>query len=800
MIAPSRFSPNIHPWPRRRSITLVASLALVLVATSSFVPPYVAAQQAPDDRAPNAGNPAAAQPAADRPASPQAPGQQPPAPQAAAQQAAAQQPAAQQPAAQQPPVAREPNKPAADSTGSRVHLVPLPLPITGTVDTNVMQLIDRVVQRATRTPAAERPILVLEFQPTEGGKGEGSQFERSLALARFLAGERLRQVRTVAYIPRAATGHAVLVALACEELILAPDAEMGDAGSGEQFIDPTVRQGYVELAERRRTVPGAVALGMLDSSLAVYKVQTQDGVRFVLGDELEKLQKQAAVRSVETVKREGDRGLFTGRDLRLKFSLASHLAADRQALAAALRVPAKSLEWDPSLQEKWRAVRLDLQGPLTPKQLAWIRRSLQQRIDSGKFNFVCVSIESPGGSPSESLGLASYLASLPDTVKTVAFVPREARADAGLIALACDELVVGEAAQFGGPGASVVDLGLLTDARAPLQEIASRQHVAWSPLFAMLDPTAELHRYTHGASGETRLLIDEEWKSMPDRDEWKQGAPESARNGIAGRVIFETGLARYMSASFDELRQMYHLDDEPATVKPTWAHVFIESLASPRIAALLLFIAWFALMVEIATPNMTGAGFVAGLCFLLYFWSKFLHGTSGWLEVLLFVAGAICVALEIFVLPGFGIFGFGGALMMIVALILASQTFVIPRNAYQLQQLPTSIFTVLAGTSGMIVGMVVLRRLIPKAPFLRRLMLDAPAPEQAAELERRESLADYDHLLGRFGVAITRLGPSGKARINDEIVDVISEGDLIDRGATIEVIEVQSSRIVVRAR
>ena len=92
------------------------------------------------------------------------------------------------------------------------------------------------------------------------------------------------------------------------------------------------------------------------------------------------------------------------------------------------------------------------------------------------------------------------------------------------------------------------------------------------------------------------------------------------------------------------------------------------------------------------------------VCFLLFFWSQFLNGTAGWLEALLFIAGAFCLALEIFVMPGVGIFGFGGGALMLASLVLASQTFVLPSldNEYQLGKFQDSLFTV----GGALVGLV----------------------------------------------------------------------------------------------
>ena len=96
-------------------------------------------------------------------------------------------------------------------------------------------------------------------------------------------------IKTVAYIPKTIKGHAVLVAMACEEIVMAPDAEIGDAGIDEQVISPFMRSGYAEVAESRRTIPLAIALGMLDRELKVLKVTTDTGTDYVLSDALEKL-------------------------------------------------------------------------------------------------------------------------------------------------------------------------------------------------------------------------------------------------------------------------------------------------------------------------------------------------------------------------------------------------------------------------------------------------------------------------------------------------------------------------------
>jgi membrane-bound ClpP family serine protease len=76
-------------------------------------------------------------------------------------------------------------------------------------------------------------------------------------------------------------------------------------------------------------------------------------------------------------------------------------------------------------------------------------------------------------------------------------------------------------------------------------------------------------------------------------------------------------------------------------------------------------------------------------------------------------------------------------------------------------------------------------------------MLAPPEGEERQERERRESLVDFQHLVGQRGIATTRLTPSGKARFGDESVDVITDGVAVAQGTPVVVTEVSGNRVVV---
>ena len=230
-----------------------------------------------------------------------------------------------------------------------------------------------------------------------------------------------------------------------------------------------------------------------------------------------------------------------------------------------------------------------------------------------------------------------------------------------------------------------------------------------------------------------------------------------------------------------------------ALAEPSWVDQLFDALAQPGVAWLLLLIGGAGLYIELHTPGMGLGGFVAMVAFIVYFWSQYLQGTAGWLEVMLFMAGLFCMAAEIFILPGFGVLGLGGGLLIVGSLVLASQSFIVPANDYQVRQLQSSLLGILAAAAGVLAMAVLVRRWLPATPVLRNVLLVPPEAEP-------EDLAHdpLEELLGLEGVTTSRLAPAGTARIAGRLQNVSVEGGLIEPGRGIRVVEIRGGRVLVR--
>ncbi|MHB1033155.1 MAG: NfeD family protein [Pirellulales bacterium] len=667
-------------------------------------------------------------------------------------------------------------------------------PITDKVDARVRRAVNRVMSEAKRT--GQWPVLVFEIDPGP------TEYGQALDLARFLSSETLNGAKTVAYLPKTLTGHAVLVAMACDEIIMQEDAQLGKAGESEQDIPLSMRNAYSEIANRRKTIPADVALGLLDPALEVVQVETEVSREYVLASRLEQLRKEKTVQASKVLLRAGEPHLLSGRQAR-ELGFVKYLASDRRDVAQALGLPREALKEDPALAGDLRPVRIDLKGPINAKSIDQAQRMIEDQIRREDVNFVCLWIDSPGGSPADSLRLASYLAGLdPGQRRTVAYVPKEARADAAFVALACDDIVMGPSAVLGGPGAYQLpdeDIPLTVEA---VEQLARKKSRSTSLPAAMVNPNLAVFRYSRTTDGLVDYFSEKEAAAQEHPDAWrKQEAVTVAGQAFraTGDEAEQYGLARGVAENFEDFKRLYGLEGAIALVEPGWADFLIDALNSPGVAWLLLLIGGAALYIELHTPGMGVGGFIAGVCFLLYFWSRHLGGTAGWLEVLLFLAGLSCILLEVFVIPGFGIFGLGGGAMVLASLVLASQTFVVPRNEYQVGKFETSLLVIAGAVCGVGVGAVFLRRMLPHAPVFSRMMLHPPEGEELAGIARREALVDFQRLVGTRGTTTTQLTPGGKARFGNDLVDVMADGEIIASGTEVIVVEVRGNRVLVKA-
>ncbi|MEM0925586.1 MAG: NfeD family protein, partial [Planctomycetota bacterium] len=310
----------------------------------------------------------------------------------------------------------------------------------------------------------------------------------------------------------------------------------------------------------------------------------------------------------------------------------------------------------------------------------------------------------------------------------------------------------------------------------------------------------EVHRFTNKKTGQIKYTTDSELVAGTEepeleRDRWEKGERIELSEGLSAQQAIEFGLAEGTSDSLEDAARRVSLPGIPEPVSDRGLVRFVERLGrSQGLMMLLLVIGFVGLSAEMNAPGMGAPGFLALVCFGLFFWMNYLAGTAEWLELVLLVLGLVCIGLEILVLPGFGIFGVGGLLMTISSIVLMSQTFVLPQNSYQLTVITRGIWGALISLVGLFGGFFMMRKFFPHLPLFRHLVMETP---DVLAIDQAEKLADFTALLNQIGTTTTPLRPSGKAKFGDEIIQVVSDGSMIEKGARVTVVEVQGAKVVV---
>ena len=300
---------------------------------------------------------------------------------------------------------------------------------------------------------------------------------------------------------------------------------------------------------------------------------------------------------------------------------------------------------------------------------------------------------------------------------------------------------------------------------------------------------------------------------MDGTDDWEKGKPirEAGKDmffTVNGARAVELGMADQTVESEAKLAEALGVRAPIPVMERTGTDTAIMILNSGFVTFLLLVIGMVALVVELGAPGVGIGGLTSLLCFGLFFWSRFLGGTAGWLEVTLFVLGIVFIAMEVFVIPGFGIAGVGGLALMLGSLVMASRRFIVPGNSDELAGLGWDVLTVMGAFAGFIVALLILANYIGEIPGLGRLTLKPQVAIVGAEAGMGEAThADAAALLpgwqrvavGDTGLAAGPLRPGGKMSVDDYTVDVVTEGDFVENGQTVKVIAKQGTKIVVRA-
>ena len=458
------------------------------------------------------------------------------------------------------------------------------------------------------------------------------------------------------------------------------------------------------------------------------------------------------------------------------------------------------------------------EGMIDQWQASFIERRLHHA-KSDHYDLVILEIDTWGGEVPACERINSLIAKC--GVPVIAFVKEKAFSGGALISLGCKAIIMQPDSQIGGALAIHMGVDLGKDMRikmdssmaATVKILATSNSYPQAIAQGMVDSgidVLETDDLTH------RFMTDLEYDVLKVKPtivkKWKTKGQILT---LTAAEAVNTGLASGTAQDVDEVK--VGMGAAPTTAlyiaDITSSEKAARFLSHPLWRVLFVILGLISLFIELKSPGH-GAGYLGfALCLGVFFWLQMFVANAGIIELVLFGAGAMLVALEIFLFPGVGVLGFAGFVLLIASIVLSFLPEGIsighvwsgeaqPWEADLLNKgLMWSAVTLLSIVTVVIVGLLKGATL----PGLSRMALTAQVGgtvnsgrDAAAAAMPSGPRAALDALIGQSGTSETVLRPAGKVRLNGVTYEAVSEGGFLKPGVQVVVLRVSSNSLVVR--
>jgi membrane-bound serine protease (ClpP class) len=363
---------------------------------------------------------------------------------------------------------------------------------------------------------------------------------------------------------------------------------------------------------------------------------------------------------------------------------------------------------------------------------------------------------------------------LESKIPVYVFIDNNAASAGALISIACDSIYMRKGASIG--AATVVNQTgeVLPDKyqsymRSMMRSTAETNGRNPEIAEAMVDPSV----FIEGIIDSGKVLTFTTTEAI--KYKYCEGTAETIRD-----VLKASGIKNY------EIKKQY--------LSPL--DYFIDFLINPIVSGILIMVIIGGIYFELQTPGI-GFPLIAALtAAALYFAPLYLEGLASHWEILVFLVGLILLALEVFVIPGFGVAGISGIFLIIIGLTLSLIGNVgfdftgVPMNGI-IKSLITVIISIFLG----LIGSFYFGRKVLTSNIFGHLALETV---QNSNEGFTASYEDVKQMIGKKGIAYTILRPAGKIMIDNDLYDATALNGFIDKGELIEVVKYETSSLFVK--
>jgi membrane-bound serine protease (ClpP class) len=414
---------------------------------------------------------------------------------------------------------------------------------------------------------------------------------------------------------------------------------------------------------------------------------------------------------------------------------------------------------------------MEIKSEIDPRMKRYVELALRHAEET-KADIVIIDMNTYGGALTDAKDIVDAIMDFEKPVWV--FINSNAASAGALISIACDSIYMS-------PGASIGAATVVTGngERAPDKYQSYMRSI-------MRATAEERKRDPRIAEG----MVDETFKIDSVK---KEGQVITFSTSEAIRYGYCEGKA----VSIDDLLRQNKIDHPVIDhFNLSTTDTIIDFFMNPFISGILILIILGGIYFELQTPGAVLPGAAAAIALVLYLIPYYLNGLAENWEILALFIGILFLALEIFVIPGFGIAGVIGIGLTVGSLVLI----MVNNRAFDFHFVPLNELLIAIGaTAGGLAGSVLLL-------FLGGARLaNSKAFHQMALTDTQKKSLGYtssglkEPMTGKTGVAHTVLRPSGRVMIEGQVYDAFTRGDYVEKGTRIEVVSEEGSTLRVRA-
>lgn len=465
-------------------------------------------------------------------------------------------------------------------------------------------------------------------------------------------------------------------------------------------------------------------------------------------------------------------------------------------------IPSTAVGAEVSTNAAKKVYILPIRDDIMPPLVYLVRRGVKEAMEA-KADLLVLDMETNGGRVDTTREIISILNEFKG--ETVTFVNKDAFSAGAFIAVATKQIymapesVIGAAAPIimspGGDGVEKMpdtyEKKMTSAVKAMVRTTAEKNGHNIAVVEAMIDKTRGLVLTNVTADATNAVVIAKEGDILT-----LTNTEAEKEYGNPPKRLLSSGTVKDLDTL---IAQLGYAGATTHRVDPTG----MEKIGSwlNMISPLLLIIGIAGIYIEFKTPGFGLPGIVGITAFALYFLGGYVAGLSGAEWVVVFILGLALIAVELFVYPGTIIIGLLGATLMLAALIMAMVDLypattpgVLPSlPSFDKFQLPLQNLGIATLGGGLAIWLASL--LLPKTPMYRAMV------SQSASGMQTEALLDAKQksLLGQIGVTTSALRPGGKAQFGEQIIDVISQGEMLPKGTRVQVTGSSGAEAIVTA-